>query len=144
MVFGVFTHRQVGYWHDPESFFRRTVALTQDNYVAHSGLGKLLYQQGKYDEALEQVRIVLGIHPDDVGANMVLGDVEYNRGNLAAAIERYRVVTSHATDPDFALEPMTISDSPIARWAADGGEEDLRNLIAGPSPTHHSSSCNWV
>jgi tetratricopeptide (TPR) repeat protein len=104
VVFGVFTHRQVGYWHDPESFFRRTVALTQDNYVAHSGLGKLLYQQGKYDEALEQVRIVLGIHPDDVGANMVLGDVEYNRGNLAAAIERYRVVTSHATDPDFRAQ----------------------------------------
>ncbi len=104
VAFGVFTYRQVGYWHDTEFFFRRTLALTRDNYVAHAGLGKLLYEQGKYEEALAQVRIVLGIHPGDVGANMILGDVEYNQGNLASAIERYRVVTLHATDPDFRAQ----------------------------------------
>ena len=39
LALGTLTYRQVGYWHDTESFWRRTVALTQDNYIAQNNLG---------------------------------------------------------------------------------------------------------
>ncbi len=106
LVLAILTYGQVHYWHDTESFWRRTLALTQDNYVAHSGLGRVLYEQGKYEEALGQVRAALAIVPNDVGANMILGDVEYSRGNLAAAVERYRVVVSRSTSRSFRAKAL--------------------------------------
>ncbi|MGO8796184.1 MAG: hypothetical protein ACLQLC_15285 [Candidatus Sulfotelmatobacter sp.] len=92
LVLGVLTYRQVGYWHDTESFWRRTLALTQDNYVAHKGLGSFLYSEHKTQEALEHVREVVSIRPDEPVANMILGDDERSHGNFDAAIVHYRVM----------------------------------------------------
>jgi len=58
---GTLTYRQVRYWHDPESFWRRALALTEDNYIAHDSLGALLHRQGRTDEAVEQFRAALAI-----------------------------------------------------------------------------------
>jgi tetratricopeptide (TPR) repeat protein len=91
VVLGVFTYRQVGYWHDSKSFFRRTIALTRDNYVAHSGLAKALHDEGKTEESMAEVREVIAIRPSDPGANMVLGDYEHGQNHVAAAMERYKI-----------------------------------------------------
>jgi tetratricopeptide (TPR) repeat protein len=91
VALGVFTYRQVGYWHDSDSFFRRTLALTRDNYVAHSGLAKALHDEGKTEESMAEVYAVLAIRPSDPGANMILGDYEHGQGHLAAAVERYKI-----------------------------------------------------
>jgi tetratricopeptide (TPR) repeat protein len=92
LVLGILTYRQVGTWHDTESFWRRTLALTQDNHIAHKELAAVLHDQGRTEEALSQVRAVLAIRPSDAAANLLIGDYEYGRGNLAAAIERYQTV----------------------------------------------------
>ena len=99
LALGIFTYRQVGYWHDSESFWRRTVALTQDNYIAHKGLGSLLYVQGRTQEGLEQVRDVIAIRPDEPYANLILGDYAGRSGNLTEALERYRIVTVQRINP---------------------------------------------
>ena len=39
IVLGVLSYRQVSYWHDTETFWLRTIALTENNYVAHDSLG---------------------------------------------------------------------------------------------------------
>ena len=96
LALGIFTYRQVGYWHDSESFWRRTVALTQDSYIAHKGLGSLLYAEGRTEEGLEQVHAVIGLRPEEPYANLILADYEHKRGNLAGAIERYQIVALHA------------------------------------------------
>ncbi len=97
LALGVLTYRQVGYWHDTESFWRRTLALSPDNYVAHKGLGRILYDEGKTDEALTHVRAVLVTRPDDTAANLILADVERKQGNLEGSLERYQMVATHAT-----------------------------------------------
>jgi protein O-mannosyl-transferase len=43
---GDVTYRQVGYWHDTESFWLRTLALTQNNYIAQTMLGAYLSEPG--------------------------------------------------------------------------------------------------
>jgi tetratricopeptide (TPR) repeat protein len=98
LVLGILTYRQVGYWHDPESFWLRTLALTEDNYVAEVNLADYLTDEGRSEEAAAHFRAALDIRPDGLVANLNLGTYEQERGNLTAAIERYQVVTLHATD----------------------------------------------
>ncbi len=99
LALGALTYRQVGYWHDTESFWRRTLALTEDNYIAQVNLGEFLFRQGRAEEAAAHFRAALAIRPDGLTANLNLGAYEDSRGNLPAAIERYRMVASHAAAP---------------------------------------------
>ncbi len=96
LALGILTFHQVGYWHDIQSFWLRTIAQTQNNYIAHDSLGEYLASQGRTDEAAEQFRASLVIRPDDLPANMDLGTYEHGRGNLPAAIARYQMVAQHA------------------------------------------------
>ncbi len=98
LALGTLTYRQVGYWHDAESFWLRTLALTQNNYVAHDTLGYFLAKQGRTEEAAAHFRAALAIRPDDLPANLNLGTYEHGRGNLTAAIERYQLVAGYTAD----------------------------------------------
>jgi tetratricopeptide (TPR) repeat protein len=100
LALGTLTYRQVGYWHDTESFWVRTLALTEDNYVAHGGLAIILHKQGKNEEAVAHLRAAVAIRPDDWPAELNLGAYEFGIGNQAAAIERYQMVALHAGNVD--------------------------------------------
>jgi protein O-mannosyl-transferase len=92
------TYRQVGHWHDIPSFWTHTLALTENNYIAHDTLGEYLARQGKTEEAAAHFRASLAIRPDDLPANLNLGTYEHERGNLRAAADRYQMVALHAAD----------------------------------------------
>ncbi|MGB8785440.1 MAG: tetratricopeptide repeat protein [Terriglobales bacterium] len=98
LVLGVLTYWQVGYWHDTQSFWERTLALTHDNYVAEDNLGEVLFAQGKKEEGAAHFRAALAIRADDLPATLNLGAYEHERGNLPAAIDRYQTVVQHALD----------------------------------------------
>ena len=99
LALGILTYRQVRYWHDTQSFWERTIALTENNYVAHDSLGEYLARQGHMEEAAIHFRAALAIRPDDLPANLNLGTYEHGHGNLRAAIDRYQMVASYAADP---------------------------------------------
>jgi Flp pilus assembly protein TadD len=98
LLLGILTSRQLHYWHDTQSFWMRTLVLTENNYVAHDQLGDFLARQGRTEEAAAQFRVALAIRPDDLPANLNLGTYEHGRGNLRAAIERYQMVARYAAD----------------------------------------------
>jgi Tfp pilus assembly protein PilF len=98
LALGMLTYRQVGYWHDTQSFWLHTLSSTRDNYVAEANLGEFLYNQGRSDEAAGHFRAALAIRPEGLIANLNLGAYEDRRGNLPAAIERYQMVIDHAGD----------------------------------------------
>jgi protein O-mannosyl-transferase len=98
LVLGMLTYRQINYWHDTQSFWVRTLALTQNNFVAEDNLGEFLFSQGKIDEAAAHFRAALAIRPDGLIANLNLGAYEDRRGNLPAAIEHYQLVANRAGD----------------------------------------------
>ena len=97
-VLAALTYHQVSYWHDTESFWRRTLALTENNYIAHDSLAEYLLDQGRADEAAAHFRAALAIRPDDLPANLDLGAYEHGRGDFRGAIERYQVVAVYAGD----------------------------------------------
>jgi tetratricopeptide (TPR) repeat protein len=98
LVLGTLTYRQVGYWHDTESFWRRAVALTQDNYIAQNNLGDFLFNHDRLEEAAAHFRAAIAIRPNGIAANLNLGAYEEGRGNLPAAIEHYQMVARDAGD----------------------------------------------
>ncbi len=99
LVLGFLTDRQVSYWHDTQSFWERTLASTDNNYVAHDSLGEYLARRDRTEEAAAHFRAALAIRPDDLPANLNLGTYEHGHGNLRAAIERYQMVAFYAANP---------------------------------------------
>jgi len=77
--------RQVSVWRDTESLFTHALAVTERNYIAHTGLGSWLLEQGRGAEAAEQFRAALELNPLDANALTGLGRLELDRGELAAA-----------------------------------------------------------
>jgi tetratricopeptide (TPR) repeat protein len=100
IALGVVTHRQIGFWRDTPTMWRRALEVTENNFIAHTNLATFLDQQGQVEEAAEHLRAALAIQPDDLIATLSLGTYEHQHGNLPAAIERYKIVALHATDPD--------------------------------------------
>ena len=99
LALGVLTYYQVNYWHDTESFWRRTIELTEDNYLAHDILGYYLATQGRGEEGAAQFRDALAIRPEDPEANLSLGPYEEAHGHLPLAIEHYQNVALYSARP---------------------------------------------
>jgi tetratricopeptide (TPR) repeat protein len=84
------THRQVGYWRDSESLFRRAVAVTENNYVMLGNLASTLYEQGmtggdrrKLEEALVYAEAAVRAHPRRYPTRIVLAMVLDGLGRTA-------------------------------------------------------------
>ena len=139
LVLGTLTCHQVGYWHDTESFWLRTLALTENNWFAHDTLAGFLSSQGRDEEAFAHYRAALAIRPDDLPANLNIGAYEQSHGNLAAAIERYQLVALHAGDVESSrggLWQFGICLSPNGR--ANKSEAVFRNGAAAGARSAHA------
>ena len=99
LMLGGLTYRQLGFWHDSASIWKHTLALTENNSVAHDMLGFYLSDEGHPEEALAHFRAAIAIFPSDLNANLGLGAYEHARGNLRAAIDHYQIVARHAAQP---------------------------------------------
>jgi Flp pilus assembly protein TadD len=65
--------QQVTYWRDTESVFRRALAVTDGNWVAHNGLGSALVRSGDTGGAIAELRAAISIAPDSPEAQANLG-----------------------------------------------------------------------
>jgi len=87
----VVSRRQVGFWANSETLFRRTVAVTEKNYLAHNNLGYYLSKKGRVPEAMECYRRSLEINRAYADAHNNLGHALAEQRNFAEAIHHYRV-----------------------------------------------------
>ena len=83
------TVRQVRFWKDSETLFRRAVQVTRGNYLAHNNLGFYYSGQGRMKEALEQYRLSLQINPTYEDALNNLGYALAGERKYAEAIPLY-------------------------------------------------------
>ena len=74
----VTTWVQTGYWRDGETLFRRALAVTERNGMAHYNLGVILSRKGSHAEAEQQFRETIKFEPERKAAYNNLG------GSLAA------------------------------------------------------------
>ena len=73
VVYAVVARTQTAYWKDTETVFRRAIAVTDGNYIAHAALGTALRNQGRVDDAIASYRQALQISPANAEAHAGLG-----------------------------------------------------------------------
>jgi protein O-mannosyl-transferase len=83
------TRLQLGYWHDSESLYRHTLAVTRDNYVALNNLGVALLRKGQVDEAAALLQETTRLAPRFATGHYGLGDALAAQGRYEEAVLQY-------------------------------------------------------
>jgi len=81
---------QTTYWRSSETLWTHTLACTQDNFVAHNGLGLVRLEQGRTDEAIAEYREALEINPAYPESHFDLGFALFQEGRTDEAMAEYR------------------------------------------------------
>jgi tetratricopeptide (TPR) repeat protein len=81
---------QARHWRTSITLLEHTLAVTKNNYIAHTALGTFLKQNGNLDEAIDHYSKALAIKPDFAMAHYNLGQALAHQGELKGAIEHYQ------------------------------------------------------
>jgi tetratricopeptide (TPR) repeat protein len=102
IVLGVaLTRQQIGYWQDSEALFRHMLAVTENNPVAHHGLGVALGRKGQTDEAIRELQEALRLDPGYFEARYNLGVAFNRKGQPDEAIRQFQQALR--LKPDYSL-----------------------------------------
>jgi len=80
---------QVGYWRGSEPLFRRALAVTEGNWLAHSLIGQIDSMAGRNEAAVAHYREALRIWPDLPEVHNGLGEVLDRMGRTEEALENF-------------------------------------------------------
>jgi tetratricopeptide (TPR) repeat protein len=86
------TRTQLQYWQDSETLFRHTLAVTENNAIAHYDLSVALDEKGRRNEAIDEYRAVLKIQPGMARAHLNLGADLDKAGQADEAMLQYQEV----------------------------------------------------
>jgi tetratricopeptide (TPR) repeat protein len=89
LALGAISSRQVGTWRNSATLYQRALAVTDNNYLAHTGSGDLLLQEGRIDDAEWHFAEAVRIRPGWPKARMGLADIAAARGKLDEALRAY-------------------------------------------------------
>jgi tetratricopeptide (TPR) repeat protein len=92
------TERQLAFWHDSETLFRRDLAVTMDNANAHINLGAALEMSGRESEALVEYREAARLAGDSVNAHFNLANLLTKMNRPAEALPEYDRAIALAPD----------------------------------------------
>jgi tetratricopeptide (TPR) repeat protein len=94
------TWQQIDYWKDSETLFRHALAVTENNWLAHNGLGADLSRNGDVDEAIRQFQEAIRLKPGFAVAHFNLGSAFEGKGQMDEAIRQYQEALR--LKPDYA------------------------------------------
>jgi Flp pilus assembly protein TadD len=86
------TRAQFQYWRDSETLFRHTIAVTQNNSIAHYNLAAALDEEGRGNEAIAEYEAVLALEPNNTFSHLNLGADLAKSGDADGAMEQYQEV----------------------------------------------------
>jgi tetratricopeptide (TPR) repeat protein len=83
--------RQIGHWRDTISMWERTIAVTRNNWFAHTELGIMLVEQKRLEEAEAHFARALALVPTFPRARANWGNLLLARGETERALEQLRL-----------------------------------------------------
>jgi hypothetical protein len=128
----VLTRAQLRHWRSSLELFRHTVAVTENNWVAHHNLASDLLRARAVDEAIGHYREALRLNPRYVSAYLNLGIVLRERGELDQAIACFRAAV--AVDPAAAAARMNLGFACVAVGDRTCAESEYRELLRLDAP----------
>jgi tetratricopeptide (TPR) repeat protein len=63
VALGLLTWRQIGFWRNSETLFRRSLAVAPNNELAHNNLGYYYARQQRWHEAIAEYQAALALRP---------------------------------------------------------------------------------
>jgi len=100
---------QTRYWRNSESLWLQTLAVTENNDLAHNNLGEAWSRSGRVDDAIREYQAALKITPESPVARNNLGLNFLKQGKVAEAIQEFRRVLSR--DPQSVKGRLGLADS---------------------------------
>jgi len=97
----LFARQQLTYWRSSEVLFQHALAVTQDNSVAHCGLGIDYFDAGRNEAAAKEFQTALSLQPDYPMYLVDLGNVYVRLGRTNDAISQYQ--SAIRIQPNYAL-----------------------------------------
>jgi Flp pilus assembly protein TadD len=134
---------QVHYWRDSESLFRHAVAVTRNNSVMESDLGKVLLLEGRVDEALPHLRRAVEFGPGFPLPHYNLGEALLAKGQVAEALSQFEIQVALAPN-DAAAQYNFASVLLDHGLAADAIPHFEKCLQLFPRHLQAASSLAWI
>lgn len=124
---GLVASGDAGYWLNTETLFRRAIAVTTDNAVAHGVLGSALRDAGRIEEALPEFRESIRLSPDLYLSHSNLGEALMALGRPAEALpELARAVL---LQPGLSSTHMNFASALSASGKADEAAMEFREAL---------------
>ncbi|MDM8554377.1 tetratricopeptide repeat protein [Desulfococcaceae bacterium HSG7] len=93
------TYNHVRYWKDDIALFQQTIAVTEDNYIAHNNLGLAFMDHNQPVKAIKHFSEALRIYPGHTLAHNNMGFLLAKQGKIDKAIRYY--LNAIRINPDF-------------------------------------------
>lgn len=122
------TRHQLAYWKDSLTLFTRTLAVTQNNALAHNNLGTALAALGRRDEALLQYAEAVRLQPADPVMRNNYGAALAKAGQVVAAVEHY--LAALEAKPDFDEAHNNLGAAFVALGRLDEAVAHFRAALA--------------
>ena len=127
LFWAAITQVQVRYWHDSISLFEHALAVTEDNYVAHTSLGSALLRKGDLERALPHFDAAYTLNPHYPEVLNNLGYVFLSQGNYAQALQFLQEAVERLPTYVEAHTNMGIALAGLGRY--DEAIENLRKAL---------------
>ena len=100
-------------WAGAGDEFRRAIEQSPNDATAHHWYSRYFRQQGRFDEALTEIKRAQELDPQSLIINVNLGDVYYLKGDYDKAIAQYRKTLE--LDPNFALAHLRLGEAYVEK-----------------------------
>jgi protein O-mannosyl-transferase len=120
-------HAQTSYWRDGETLWKRALACTTGNPVAHYNLGIILLLRGDQDDATAEFRKAVAIKPDYVAALNNLGGNLVAKGSNVEAIVQFRKALE--IDPNYEMAHYNLGHAFAAEGRLDEAIAQYRKAL---------------
>jgi protein O-mannosyl-transferase len=99
-MLGWLTYRQISYWRDSETLWSHALQVTSvRSYKAHFNLAMAYDQQGRFDEAIQQLGESIDPRDEDPNIHLGLGIYDQRHGHLQDAIAEFGATLRLTADP---------------------------------------------
>jgi len=119
---GVLSWRQMGFWRDDITLYKRATEVVPDNWWAEQLLGNAYAQQGRYEEAANSYKDSLRILPDSFEIINDLGYALLRQNKLDEAIELYQKTLPEL--PNISVDPLTLVPNTVTSPRPESGKMD--------------------
>ena len=131
--------RYVLTWQNSETMWRRALAVTTDNYMAHHNLGVVLTGNGQDELARAELTETLRIWPEFAEAHNTMGNLQARAQDDAAAIAHYREALRLA--PYFSAAHNNLGLALMRRGATSDAQthfQEAVRLAPYSAASHHN------